>query len=74
VSAAWPLDELLNAFVDGELGAKDRRELERRVVEDRALRRRVRELRLLRKLVRLAYAEHLPARRPRVRRSRGHSR
>jgi intracellular sulfur oxidation DsrE/DsrF family protein len=57
-------DEILHAFVDGELAADESERLIARVRDDASLAARVCELRNLRSMVRTAYAEPpLPARR-----------
>lgn len=57
-------DELLNAYVDGELAAEDRRPIEQAMAEDELLRQRVRELQEIKQLVRDAYVDEKPARAP----------
>jgi anti-sigma factor RsiW len=55
-------DEELNAYVDVELSASERRELERKVARSATLRARVNALRELRALIRGTYADATPAR------------
>jgi len=50
-------EEILHAFIDGELDVAESEKLIARMQEDRALSQRVCELRNLRSMVRLAYAE-----------------
>ena len=50
-------DEMLHAFIDGELDVAESEKLIARMQEDKALSQRVCELRSLRSMVRLAYAE-----------------
>lgn len=55
-------EEILNAFVDGQLDEADSREVARRVESDAALREEVRRLRALKGGVRRAYASLSPGR------------
>ena len=57
-------DELLNAYVDGELEADDRLPIDQALEEDELLRERVRELKELKRLVREAYVHVKPDRAP----------
>lgn len=62
-------DELLNAYVDGELDDEERQLVEEAMRSDDRLRERVEELRGLKLLVRDAYQDEVPARQPVVGRS-----
>lgn len=53
-------DELLNAYVDGELDGEDRRRIEWAMQQDSGLRERVDELGSLKQLVRDAYVDEAP--------------
>lgn len=53
-------DELLNAYVDGELDGEDRERIEQAMEQDEALRERVDELVGLKRLVASAYADAVP--------------
>lgn len=64
-------DELLNAYVDGELDADDCRSIEEAMQEDERLRERVGELKDTKRLVRDAYIDEKPARAPVVPLRRG---
>jgi len=61
-------DELLNAYVDDELDAEERRRIEEAIEGDSHLRGRIEELRELKRFVRMAYMDQAPAR-PAVRRA-----
>lgn len=54
-------DELLNAFVDDQLDAKDKEQIFAQIAKDPALNKRVCELRSCRELVQLAYQNVPPA-------------
>ncbi|MBS1270070.1 MAG: hypothetical protein MAG794_01023 [Gammaproteobacteria bacterium] len=53
-------EELLNAYVDGELDADERQPIEQAMRQDKYLRERVRELENLKQLVKRAYADATP--------------
>lgn len=57
-------DELLNAYVDGELNAEERQRIEQAMQRDPRLRDRVDELSNLKYLVRSAYIDEVPGRAP----------
>lgn len=57
-------DELLNAYVDGELNAEERQRIERAMQYDTELRERVDELKSLKHLVRSAYIDEIPGQAP----------
>lgn len=54
-------DELLNAYVDGELADEDRRRIEQALARDEVLRRRVDALLNVKRLTRDAYIDERPA-------------
>lgn len=57
-------DELLNAYVDGELDAEERQRIEEAMQHDAELRTRVDELNDLKHLVRSAYVDETPGQAP----------
>jgi uncharacterized protein len=55
-------DELLNAYVDGELDSEEQQHIEEAMRSDDRLRERVEEIKDLKQLVRSAYVDELPRR------------